>query len=86
VRKYTYWMIVLLTMPLYPGCGLGDRGSIPGGGERIFPLACVQTGSWAYPASCSMCTGCPFPEATALPGRDSDHSPPSTAEVDELEL
>jgi hypothetical protein len=34
-----------------------DRGSIPGRGERIFPSACVQTGSGAHPASCIMGTG-----------------------------
>jgi hypothetical protein len=36
----------------------GNRGSIPGRGERIFPVACVQTGSGAHPASCPMG---PFP-------------------------
>jgi hypothetical protein len=56
---------------------LGDRGSIPGRGERIFPLASV-----AHPASCSVGAGCPFPEATARPERDSDHTPPSSTEVE----
>jgi hypothetical protein len=30
---------------------------------------------------CTMGTGGPFPEGKARPGRDADHSPPSTAEV-----
>jgi hypothetical protein len=39
---------------------------------------CVQTSSEAsYP----MGTGSPFPGAKARPGRDADHSPPSSAEV-----
>jgi hypothetical protein len=41
----------------------------------------VQTGSGAYPASCAMGTGGPFPGGKARPGRDADHSPPSSAEV-----
>jgi hypothetical protein len=61
----------------------GDRGSILGRGQRIFPLvSCVQTGSGAHPASCTMGTGGPFPGAKARPGRDADNSPPSSAEVE----
>jgi hypothetical protein len=37
---------------------------------------CVQTGSGAQPASCPMGTG-----GKARPGRDADHSSPSSAEV-----
>jgi hypothetical protein len=55
---------------------LGDRGSIPGGGKEDFSSSlCVQTGSEAHPASCTMGTGGPFPGAKARPGRDADHSP-----------
>jgi hypothetical protein len=43
---------------------------------------CVQTGSGAHPASRTMGTGGPFPGAKALPGDDADHSPPSSAEVE----
>jgi hypothetical protein len=42
---------------------------------------CVQTGSGAHPASCTMGTGGPFSGGKARPGRDADHSPPSSAEV-----
>jgi hypothetical protein len=42
---------------------------------------CVQTGSGAHPAFCAVCTGRPFPGGKARPGRDADHSPPSSAEV-----
>jgi hypothetical protein len=37
---------------------------------------CVQTGSGAHPASCTMGTG-----GKARPARDADHSPPSSADV-----
>jgi hypothetical protein len=42
---------------------------------------CVQTGSGAHPASCTLGTGGSFPGGKARPGRDADHSPPSSAEV-----
>jgi hypothetical protein len=43
---------------------------------------CVQTGSGAHPASCTMGTGGPFPGSKARQGRDADHSLPSSAEVE----
>jgi hypothetical protein len=43
-------------------------------------ILCVQTGSGALPASCTMGTGGPFSGGKARPGRDADHSPPSSAE------
>jgi hypothetical protein len=44
-------------------------------------ILCVQTGSGAHPASCTMGTGGPSLGGKAQPGRDADHSPPSSAEV-----
>jgi hypothetical protein len=41
----------------------------------------VHTSSGAHQASCSVGSGGPFPGAKARPGRDADHSPPSSAEV-----
>jgi hypothetical protein len=38
-------------------------------------VLCVQTGSGAHPAFCTMGTGGPFPGAKAWPGRDADHHP-----------
>jgi len=53
----------------------------------IFPLASyVQTRSGVHPASCTVGTGGPFSGAKARPRRDADHSPPSTAEVENEEL
>jgi hypothetical protein len=41
----------------------------------------VQTSSDAHPASCTMGTEGPFPGGKARPGRNADHSPPSSTEV-----
>jgi hypothetical protein len=41
----------------------------------------VQTGSGAHPASCPMGTGVHLPGDKARPGRDANHSPPSSDEV-----
>jgi hypothetical protein len=50
-------------------------------------ILCVQTGSGVLPVSCPVGTGGHFPGAKARPGRDGDHSPPSSAEVmNELKL
>jgi hypothetical protein len=50
--------------------------------RKDFPsILCVQTGSGAHPASCTMGTEGPFPGDKARPGRDADHSPPSSFEV-----
>jgi hypothetical protein len=49
--------------------------------EDFSSSPCIQTSSGAHPASCTMGTGGPFPGGKAQPGRDADHSPPSSAEV-----
>jgi hypothetical protein len=49
--------------------------------EYFSSSLCVQTGSGAHPASCTMGTGDSFPGGKARPERDADHSPPSSAEV-----
>jgi hypothetical protein len=42
---------------------------------------CVQTGYEAQVASYPMDTGGSFPRGEVQSGRDTDHSPPSSAEV-----
>jgi hypothetical protein len=49
--------------------------------EDFSSSPCVQSGCGAHPASYSMGTGGSFPGGKARPGRDTDHSPPSIAEV-----
>jgi hypothetical protein len=43
--------------------------------KNFFSSLCVQTRSWAHPASCTMGTGSPFPGVKARPGREADRSP-----------
>jgi hypothetical protein len=50
-------------------------------GANFSSSPCVQTGSGAHPASYPMGTRSAFPGGEARPGRDADHSPPSSAEV-----
>jgi hypothetical protein len=64
--------------------GLDDRAigvRSPAEAEDFSSIFCVQTGSGAHPASCTMGTGGPFPGGKARLGRDADHSHPSCAEV-----
>jgi hypothetical protein len=63
------------------GYGLDEVRS-PAGAKDFSSNLCVQTCSGAHPASCTMGTGGPFPGGKARPGRDADHSPPSSAEVE----
>jgi hypothetical protein len=49
--------------------------------KNLSSSLCVQTGSGAHPASCTMGTGGPFPGAKARPERDADHSTLSSADV-----
>jgi hypothetical protein len=59
--------------------GLDDRAigvRFPAGENDFSSSLCVQTGSGAHSASCTMGTGGPFPGGKARLGRDADHSPP----------
>jgi hypothetical protein len=65
------------------GYGLDDRAigvRSPARAKDFSSSLCVQTGSEAHPAFCTIGTGGPFPGGRARPGRDADHSPPSSAE------
>jgi hypothetical protein len=64
--------------------GLDDRAigvRSPVGAKDFSSLLCVQTSSGAHPVPSPTGTGGPFPGGKARPGRDADHSPPSSAEV-----
>jgi hypothetical protein len=53
-------------------------------GNMVFSLLhVVQTGSGVHPTSYPMGTGGSFP-GVKRPGRESDHSPPTTAEVKKM--
>jgi hypothetical protein len=66
------------------GLTIGVRSSTEA--EDFSSSLYVQTGSGAHPASYPMGTGGPYPGGKARPGRDADHSPPSSAEVKNEEL
>jgi hypothetical protein len=53
----------------------------PAGAKDFSSSLCVQTGSGVHPASCTMGNGGVSLAVKARPGRDADHSPPSSAEV-----
>jgi hypothetical protein len=64
--------------------GLDDRAigvRFPAGAKDFSCSLCVQTGSGAHPASCPI-PGVISPGVKAWPGRDADHSPPSSADVE----
>jgi hypothetical protein len=61
--------------------GLDGRVQSPTEAEDFSSNLCIQTGSGVHPTSYTMGTGGFFPEGKKLPRRDSDHSPPSSAEV-----
>jgi hypothetical protein len=60
---------------------LDDRLRSPTEAEDISSSLCVQTGSVVHLSSCTMGTGGYFTGGKVRPGRDVDHSPPSSAEV-----
>jgi hypothetical protein len=49
--------------------------------EDFSSSPCIQTSSGAHPASYPMGIWGSFPGGKARPGRDADHSPPSSAKV-----
>jgi hypothetical protein len=74
-----------VTVCIVSGYGLDDQAMevrSPAGAKGFSSNLCIQTGSGAHPASCTMGTVGPFPGGKARSGRDADHSPPSSAEVE----
>jgi hypothetical protein len=69
--------------------GLDDRaiGVRFPAGAKDFPCSlCVQTGSGATQPPVQWVPGVLSPGVKARPGRDADHSPPSSVEVENEEL
>jgi hypothetical protein len=74
-----------VAVSIMPGYRLDDRTIEFRSPAEIKDLSCslcVQTGSGAHPASCTMGIGVHLPGDKARPGRDANHSPPSSAEVE----
>jgi hypothetical protein len=65
--------------------GLDDRAigvRFPAEAKDFSSILCVQTDSGVHPVSCTMGPGVLSSGLKARPGRDADHSPPSSAEVE----
>jgi hypothetical protein len=66
------------SVSIMSGYGVDDRAievRYPAEAKDFSSTLCVQTGSGAHPASCTMGTGGPFPGGKARRGRDADYSP-----------
>jgi hypothetical protein len=64
--------------------GLDDRVigvRSPAGSKDFSSNLCVHTSSGAHPASVQWVPGALSPGVKARPGRDANHSPPSSAEI-----
>jgi hypothetical protein len=73
------------SVSILSGYGLDDREiEVRSAAEAkdFSSILCVQTDFGAHPASYTMGTGGHFPGAKTRPGRDPDHSPPSSAVVE----
>jgi hypothetical protein len=72
-KQVQIWPISRSSGSIVSDYGLDDRAfgvRSPAGVEDFSSNLCVQTGSGAHQASCTMGTG-----GKARPGRDADHSP-----------
>jgi hypothetical protein len=66
---------------------LDNWDSIPNRAKDLSSSLCVQTSTRVHPASCPVGSGGPFPVGKAQLWHDSEHSPPSSAEIkNELQL
>jgi hypothetical protein len=76
---------VAQSVSIVSGYGLEDRAikvRSPADAKDFSSSNCVYIRSETHPVSCTMGTVVPFPGAKARPGRDADHSPLSSAEVE----
>jgi hypothetical protein len=84
-RHFIHYRAVISQLVQGLGYGLDDRGSrvqSPAGAGTSSLHHRVQNGSGAHAASYPMGTRSSFP-GVKRPGREADHSPPSSAEVKE---
>jgi hypothetical protein len=65
VKKLS-WSVIKTIQHWLDDRAIGVRS--PAGAEEFSSNLCVQTGSGAHPASCTMCTGGPFPGGKSAAG------------------
>jgi hypothetical protein len=85
LHVYLYSRSRVSSVSIMSDYGLDDRAigvRFPAGAKDFSCSLCVQTGSGAHPASYTTGTGGPFRGGKAQPGRDADHSPTPSAEVE----
>jgi hypothetical protein len=71
------------SVSIVSGCGLDYQAVDSRQRQEDFSSSLyIQTISGAHPASCPMGTGGPIPGAKARPGREADHSPPTSAKIE----
>jgi hypothetical protein len=75
-KSLNYIRMDLATQFTLPHWTTGVRS--PAEARNFFSSFCFQTSSEAHPAFCPRGTGVPFSGGRARPGRDADHSPPSS--------
>jgi hypothetical protein len=75
-----YSFILDSSVGIATGYRLNGRGSVPGRTKDVSLLHSVQTRSGAHQASYPVSTGALSPEEER-PGREVDHSPPSSVEI-----
>jgi hypothetical protein len=76
----SYWDTSRHLIRYSDGLLAGGRSSIPSRSKEFFLLLVVQIGSAVRPACYKMGTGALYPRIKQ-PGRETDHSPPSSSEV-----
>jgi hypothetical protein len=77
-----YWIRRFIICSIEPATGFFTEPLWSSPHPRILKLSVsLLPGSGAHLASCTVGTGGSFPGGKARPGRDADHSPPSSAEV-----
>jgi hypothetical protein len=69
--QFSFWFILVSSGSIVSDYGLDDRAigvRFPAGVKNFSSILCVQTGSEAHAASCTMGTGGPFPGGKSAAG------------------